>query len=54
MYCPGKKSGKKHQGNYYKCTKCGATGCKDSDCTKHNFDGTRCTSCGSGVPPKIQ
>ncbi len=54
MYCPGEKDSKKHQGNFYKCKKCGVAGCKDPKCTKYNFRGTRCNSCGSGVPPKIQ
>ena len=53
MYCPGQYKEKKHQGNFYKCKGCGATGCKQKGCSKQNFDGYKCMSCGQHKGQKI-
>lgn len=47
--CPGKVGGRigQHAGSVFRCSKCGAVGCREERCTNHNFTGSgRCNRCG--------
>ena len=47
MSCHGKKDGMQCTAILYKCSKCGATGCKKDGCSNHTFEGERCKKCGN-------
>lgn len=46
--CPGRKSnGQTHGGTVYRCTHCGAVGCREERCSNYRINGSgRCMACG--------
>lgn len=42
-----KSDGNQCRGQEYKCSKCGAVGCKNDGCSGQNFEGNKCKKCGS-------
>ncbi len=47
MTCGGQKPTGNCHSIIYKCTKCGAVGCKTKGCTNQKFDAGKCLCCGS-------